>query len=197
MGGNSFSLNGSIYIRPDSVCYFRATMLIELMRGVIYKDSFAVLDRSKKICYTGSNDYLSRMTGFPIHPEILFMLFTGDRCENVFGEKFGFRTTAERDNRIIMRRQNLNFLEFEINDNDRTTKSITATNRQQSQVSFKTLYSQYRQYTHFLLPTVFNITAQEGRNSIKINAVFQDMAFDQPQTINFSIPDSYKIVELK
>ncbi len=197
LGNKSYSLNSSIYIRPDSVCYFRGTILMEVVRGVIYKDSFVVLDRYHRICYKGSNEYLSRMIGYPVNPEILYMLFTGDRCEDIYREKFGFKVTAENNNKIVLRGQNRNFLEIEINSDNQTTGSITAYNRQQNQAGFKTSYSQYQQYQHFLLPTVFDILAKQDKSTVKINAVFQGIVFDQPQAINFSIPDGYKMITLR
>ena len=80
-GSQSLSLNGSIYIRPDSIFYFRGRMLIDVVRGAIYNDSFVVVSYLERICYMGKNDYLQRITGFPVNPESLLMLFTDDKCE--------------------------------------------------------------------------------------------------------------------
>ena len=80
-GGQSFALNGSIYIRPDSIFYFRGRMLIDVVRGAIYRDSFVVINTLERICYRGKNEYLQNITGFPVNPESLMMLFTADQCE--------------------------------------------------------------------------------------------------------------------
>ena len=79
-GGQSFSLNGDIYIRPDSIFYFRGRMLIDVVRGAIYNDSFVVVNYLERTCYRGKNEYLQRITGFPVNPESLLMLFTDDKC---------------------------------------------------------------------------------------------------------------------
>ena len=83
-GNQSLSLNGSIYINPDSVCFFRGRLLIEVVRGAIYRDSFIVINYLERTCYTGKNEYLQRLTGFPVNPELLLRIFTADRCsENI------------------------------------------------------------------------------------------------------------------
>jgi hypothetical protein len=84
LGNQSYSLNGSIYIRPDSVCYFRGRMLIDVVRGAIFRDSFLVVNYVERVCYKGKNDYLQNITGYPVNPESLMLLFTADRCEKAF-----------------------------------------------------------------------------------------------------------------
>ena len=80
-GGQSISLNGNIYIRPDSIFYFRGRLLIDVVRGAIYNDSFVVINLLERTCYTGKNEYLERIVGFPVNPESLLMLFTDDKCD--------------------------------------------------------------------------------------------------------------------
>ena len=80
-GAQSFSLNGSIYIRPDSIFHFRGRLLIEVVRGAIYRDSFVVVNYLERVCYKGKNEYLQKITGFPVTPETLLMLLTADKCE--------------------------------------------------------------------------------------------------------------------
>ena len=154
-GGNSFSLNGSIYIRSDSVCYFRGRwMLIEAMRGAIYRDSFVVVSYLERKCYKGKNDYLQKITGYPVNPETMMLLFTADRCEEAY--------------------RNIN---------------------RQQQPLFSVAYSDYKPYPQFVLPTVFDISAHDGTNPIRIKANFQQILLNQPQVVN--IPSNYEVVVLE
>ncbi len=197
-GNKSYQINGSMYIRPDSVCYFRGTLVIEVLRGVIYADSFAIINRMERICYKGSNSYLSQLTGYPVNPEVLFKLFTADRCATVYQEKLGYRPTFTSDSLIVMQGgPTRNFFEITINPNDQTTKSIITYNRLRQQAGFKAVYNRYQLFHQFWLPTVFEISAQNGKNPITINAAFQEIQLNQPHTINFSIPAGYKIIELR
>ena len=84
LDNQSYSLNGSIYIRSDSVCYFRGKMLMIEVRGAIYRDSFLVVNYWERVCYKGRNEYLQRIAGYPVNPESLMMLFTDDKCEGAF-----------------------------------------------------------------------------------------------------------------
>ena len=53
-GTISLSLSGSVYIRPDSVCFFRGRLLmIEAIRGAIFHDSFVVVNYIERVCYKG------------------------------------------------------------------------------------------------------------------------------------------------
>ncbi len=194
-GSKSNQLSGSIYIHRDSVCYFRGVLLVEVLRGVIYRDSFAVINRIDRICFKGKNDYLSKFAGYPVNPESLFMLFTADRCEAIYTEKLGFRITAENDRKIVME-SNLNLLEMNISDNH-TMEHIALYGPGQKQAKFSTTYKQYNQCQQFMMPTVLDIFAHDGKNSIKINAGFQEVSFNQSQKINFSVPAGYKVVTLQ
>ncbi len=194
-GNKSYQLNGSIYIRPDSVFYFRGTVMgVEMVRGVIYHDSFAIINRWDRICFKGNNQYLSNLTGYPINPEILFLLFTADRCEEAYKEKLGFRVTSGQTSQVMVLGSNRSTLEMKFNPENSTTESITS---YKQQTGFKATYGQYQQFQQFLLPTVLDISASGGGSNIQINTTYQEILFDQPQSINFSIPSGYQIQELK
>jgi hypothetical protein len=81
IGGQSFSLGGSIYIQPDSVFYFRGRMLIDVVRGAIYQDRFVVVNYLERVYYTGSNTFLQSIAGFPVNPQSLMEIFTDDSPE--------------------------------------------------------------------------------------------------------------------
>ena len=81
-GSRSYSLNSSMYIQKDSVCYFRGKIFVDVIRGAIYRDSFIMVSYLERICYKGKNEYLQKITGYPVNPETLLMLFTADRCED-------------------------------------------------------------------------------------------------------------------
>jgi hypothetical protein len=196
-GGKSYQLNGSIHIRPDSVCYFRGVLMVEVFRGVVFRDSFAIINRLERICYKGHNDYLGRMAGYPVNPEVLFRLFTADRCEDMYREQFGFSIRSGNDHHTMIMQGERHSIEMNINPDNRTIESITAYDPLQKRAGFRIKYSQYQQYRQFLLPGAFDISATGGAASIGVNAVFQDMAFNQPQQVNFSIPRGYTVVELR
>ena len=198
-GNKSYQLTGSIYIRPDSVCYFRGVYLnmVEVMRGVIYRDSFAVINRQERICFKGKNEYLSRFTGFPVTPETLLMLFTADRCEDIYKNKLGFRITETDNNKVVMQARNGNTLEMKIDDDNRTVQSIALHSRYRNQTVFGAEYGKYRQHGQLMLPKSFEITATDGKTPVKININFRQILFDQSQKINFSIPSGYKVIVLE
>ena len=135
-GNQTYSLNGSIYIRPDSICYFRGSMVFEAMRGIIYRDSFVVVNYLQRTCYKGKNDYLQKVTGYPVNPESLLMLFTADRCEEAYRNKFDFIPAIGSADKILMQGKNRSLFEININANDRTIDNITLYNSQQRQALF-------------------------------------------------------------
>jgi len=196
-GNQSFSLNGSIYIRPDSVCFFRGRLLIEVLRGVIYNDSFFVVNYLERICYKGKNDYLQKVTGFPVNPESLLMLFTADRCEEAYRNKFNFITAAGSSDKILLQGQNRSLLEMNINSNNHTIENIALYNSSQQQPLFSAVYSNYEQYSQFTLPTVIDISAQDVNTPVRIKANIQEMLFNQPQQMNISVSSRYEVVVLE
>ena len=54
------------------------------MRGAIYRDSFVVINFLERTCYTGKNDYLEKITGYPVNPQSIMRLLTADKCENTY-----------------------------------------------------------------------------------------------------------------
>ena len=111
-GNQPVSLSGSIYIRPDSICFFRGRLLfVEAVHGVIYRDSFIVVNYLERVCHKGKNDYLQRVTGFPVNPESLMMLFTADRCEEAYRNKFNFTTAVGNADKILMQGTNRSLIE--------------------------------------------------------------------------------------
>jgi hypothetical protein len=197
-GGNSFSFSGSIYIRPDSICYFRGGKYgIEGVRGVIYRDSFMVVNYQERVCYRGKNEYLQKVAGYPVNPESLMMLFTADRCEDTYRNKFGFIITAGSSDKIMMQGENRSLLEMNINTGDHTVEDIALYSSRQRQALFSATYGGYRQYPQFMLPTVFDISAHDGRKPIRIKASFQQILFNQPQQVNMSISSRYRVVVLQ
>ena len=196
-GNKSFSLNGSVYIHQDSVCYFRGRMVVvEAIRGTIYRDSFIVVNYLERICYKGKNDYLQKITGYPVNPESLLMLFTADRCEEVYRNRFSLIAAAGSKDRILMQGKNRNLLEITLNG-DNLVENIALYNSQQRQALFSATYSGYNQYRQFTLPTGFNISAHDGKNPIHIKANFQQILLDQPQQVNINIPSRYEVVILQ
>ena len=196
VGNQSLSLNGSIYIRPDSVCYFRGRMLIDVIRGAIYSDSFIVVDYLNGVCYQGRNDALRRITGYPVSPESLMMLFTADRCEDTWRNKLNFTIAAGTNDRIMMQGENRSLLEMNLNTKNRTVQEMVMYNNQQRQPVFSASYSGYDPYSQFVLPTIFDISAHVGENPIRIKASFREILFNQPQQINVSVPSRYNVITL-
>jgi hypothetical protein len=188
--GKSYQLNGSIYINPDSICYFRGAMLIEVFRGVIERDSFAVLNRLERVCYKGSNSYLSRMCGYPVTPKSLCLLFTAERCEKAYRE-MGFGVTAS--SRKILLANHPNNLELYLDDNQRIERIAVTGQAAGSEIS----YRNYQQWSDLFLPSAMDISFRMKNNDIKINVVLQDFLLNTPQSVHFSIPSDYKIVHCK
>ncbi|MDR1672596.1 MAG: DUF4292 domain-containing protein [Bacteroidales bacterium] len=191
-GGTTHRLRGSIYIRPDSICYFRGEMTVEVFRGIVLKDSFAIINRMDRVCYKGSNDYLSRIAGYPVNPASLCLLFTADRCEQAY-RLLGYRIIVD-NSRIVMSGRNASVVEMNLDTEGQTVEDMTVRGRTSG---CKIAYGQYRAYPRFMLPTEVDIAIRGGTTSAGIHALFQDVRFDAPQTINFKIPDSYTIVRLE
>jgi len=196
-GNLSVSLNGSIYIRSDTICYFSGRWLLIEMRGVIYCDSFVMVNYLERVCYKGKNDYLQKITGFPVTPESLMMLFTADRCEETYRNKFNFITAPGSADKVLMQGANRSLLEMNISANDQTLENIILYNSQQQQPLFSTAYSGYHQYPQFVMPTVFDIAAHDNKTPIQIKANFQQILFNQPQKVNISVPSRYQVVVLE
>ena len=195
VGGHS--LNGSIYIRPDSVFYFRGKMVMDVVRGAIYRDSFIVVNYLDRKCYRGKNDYLQKVTGYPVNPESLMMLFTADRCEEAWRNKFDFIIAVGSNDQILMQGKNRNLLEININANTSAVEGITLYNNQQRQPVFSAEYGGYEQFPHYALPTVFDISAQNDENPIRIKVNSRQILFNQPQNVNVSVPSKYTVVVLE
>ena len=196
-GNQSYSLNGNIYIRPDSICYFSGRWLLFEIRGVIYRDSFLIVDYFNRICFKGKNDYLQKITGYPVNPESLMMLFTADRCEEIYRNKLNFITAARSNEQILMQGNNHSLLEMNMNANDHTIKNISLYNSGQQQALFSAAYSGYHQYQHYALPTIFDIAAHDDKTPIRIKANFQQVLFNQPQQVNIVVSSKYKVVVLE
>ena len=196
-GNQSVSLNSSIYIRPDSVCYFSGRLLWGIIRGVIYRDSFIVINYWDRICYKGKNDYLQKIAGYPVNPESLLMLFTADRCEEAYRSKFNFITAIGSSDKILMQGANRSMLEMNINVKNHTLENMVMYNSQQRQAVFSTVYSSYKQYQQFVLPTVFDIAAHDDKTPIRIKANFQQILFNQPLEVEISVPSRYQVVVLE
>jgi hypothetical protein len=187
-GDKSYRMSGSLYIRPDSICYFRGVMLVEIFRGVIEKDSFIVLNRLERICYKGSNQYLSRMTGYPVNPMSLHLLFTADACEQTY-RKLGF-TAVTRPRALTLTGDNAR-VELRMDEN-RHIESVSA------YPSASTVrYAGFRDFLQFSLPSSLHIVFSMNRRPIRITAEFQDFLFDRPQLVNMKIPSDYKVILLK
>jgi len=197
-GSKSFSLNGSVYIRADSICYFRGRLLMmEAIRGVVYRDSFVVVSYLDRICYKGKNDYLQKIAGYPVNPESLMMLFTADRCEEAYRNKFNFTAITGKNNQLLMQGENRSLLEMNINADNRTIENIALYNSRQRQPLFSAVYGGYEQYPQFVMPTVFDISANDGVRNIRIKANFQQILFNQPQKVNMNVPSGYQRVFLE
>ena len=195
VGNKPYSLNGSVYIQQDSVCYFRGRWVVEAVRGAIYHDSFIVVNYLERICYKGRNDYLQKITGYPVSPESLLMLFTADRCEDAYRNKFSFITTpADSKDRILMQGKDRSLLEMNLNA-DHRVETISLYNSRQRQAVFSARYSDYHQYRQFTLPSGFDISAYDGNNPIHIKADFREIIFNQPQRVH--IPSRYEVVILQ
>ena len=194
---SGLSLNGSIYIQPDSVCFFRGKWLLFEVRGAIYRDSFVVVSYLERVCYKGKNDYLQKITGYPVNPESLMMLFTADRCEEVYRNKLNFITATGNSDKILMQGQNRSLLEMNINTNNRTVENIALYNSSQRQPLFSAVYSGYEQYPQFALPTIIDISSNDGNLPIRIKANIQQILINQPQQVNLSVSSRYKVVVLE
>jgi len=196
VGKQSLSLNGSIYIQSDSICYFSGKWLLFEIRGAIYRDSFIVVNYLERVCYKGKNDYLQRMTSYPVNPESLMMLFTADRCEDVWRNKFNFNITAGSNNRIMMQGENRSLLEMNLNTKNRMVQEMVMYNNQQRQPTFSVVYSGYDPFPQFVLPSVFDISAHLEENPIRIKASFREILFNQPQQVFISVPSKYEVLTL-
>ena len=196
-GDRFFPLNGSIYIQPDSICYFRGKLIVEAVRGVIYRDSFFIVNYIERTCYKGKNDYLQKITGYPVNPESLMMLFTADRCEDAYRNKLNFIIAAGSKDKIMMQGKNRSLLEMSINADNQTIEDVALYHNQQRQALFGAAYGGYTQYQQFLLPTAFDISAHDETKPIRIKANFQQILLNQPQQINFTVPSKYKTVILQ
>jgi len=199
VGGQSFSLNGSIYIRPDSVFYFRGRLLlIDAVRGAIYRDSFVVVSYLDRVYYTGKNEFLQKITGFPVNPESLMLLFTADRCEKLYRDKFNFAIMpGSRADRILMQDPDRNLIEMIINQDEQTVENIAMYSNQIRQPLFSAAYGGYDQHEQFKLPTSINITAHDDTTPIRIRANFQQIQLNQSQQLNINIPSSFEMVVLE
>jgi len=196
IGPHSYSLNGNIYIRSDSICYFSGKWLLFEIRGAIYRDSFIVVNYFGRVCYQGKNEDLQKITGYPVNPESLMMLFTADRCEDAWRNKLKYTIAAGSNNRILMQGENRSRLEMSLNTKNRTVQEIVMYNSQQRQPVFSATYSSYDPYPQFVLPTVFDISAHVEENPIRIKASFREVLFNQPKQVNIRIPSQYKVITL-
>ena len=152
LNNRSLTLNGNIYVDADSVCFFRGRFLVEVVRGAIYRDSFVVVNIIDRTCFMGKNDYLEKITGYPVNPQSIMRLLTADKCEDTY--------------------RKINPL-------------------------FRVEYGSFNKYPQWELPTIVNISASDGINSIRIRANFQQILFDTKEQMNINIPSSYKVIVLQ
>ena len=194
IGNQSLSLNGSIYVNADSICYFQGRYFIEIVRGAIYRDSFVVINYPERTCYKGKNEYLQKITGYPVNPKSLMMLLTADRCEEVYRNRLNFTITASKNDKVLMQGQNRTMLEMNINAENHTVEDIALNSSGQR---FNAVYGGFSRHEQFNLPTLFDISANDGKNNIRIKANFQQILFSPPEQININIPSNYKLIILQ
>lgn len=192
----SYRLNADLYIDPDSVCYFRGTLMVEIIRGVIYRDSFAIINRPERICYKGKTEFLSNFAGVTVTPESLFLLFTADKCEKVYRENFSYKLT-DKGNMIFLREKSGSSLQMFLNETDQTIEKIAAHNPRLKDTKFNITYGQYQRYGQFILPSFFDIFAGTDRNFLRFEIDFQDIWLNRPHNINFAVPSGYKTIILQ
>lgn len=197
-GNNTFTLSGSIYIRPDSICYFRGSRFgIEAVRGIIYRDSFVVINYVERICYRGKNEYLQRIAGYPINPESLTIIFTADRCEDTYRNKLNFTVASAGNEKIVMQGKNQSRLEINISHSRQTVENITLYNNREHRERFSVAYGGYQQAPQFSAPTLFDVAANDGKKTVRIKADFRQILFDQPQQAHIRVPSNYRTVLLQ
>jgi hypothetical protein len=126
----------------------------------------------------------------------MLMLFTADRCEETYRNKFNFIPAAGGNDRILMQGNNRSLLEMRLNENNHV-ENIALYNNQQRQATFSASYSDYSQYRQFALPAGFDISAHDGKKPVRIKANFRELLLNQPQKVNISIPSRYEVVVLQ
>ena len=189
LNGKSLQMNGNIYARRDSVIYFRGVMLVEVLRGVIYRDSFAIINRLERICYKGSNDYLQRITGYPVNPDGLMLLLTADRCEATF-RQMGFES-AERNNKMMLYSGNMG-LEINTNAETQNTESIISAGGR-NKTMFRANFLRYTKVSRYKLPNMIEVSASDDKTEFKLSAEFPEILVDKHRPIQFVVPNNYKI----
>jgi len=84
-----------------------------------------------------------------------------------------------------------------INTDNNTVEALTIYNNRQRQPVFKAIYGDYKQFPLFALPTVFDISASDGKNNLRIKANFQEIILNEDALLNLNQPSNYKIQRIE
>jgi hypothetical protein len=187
-GANSYRLTGSLYLKPDSICYFRGSMMVEVFRGVVKQDSFLLINRVDRICYSGSNSFLSRLLGFPVSPQMLYLLFTADACEERY-RSLGFHLTRAADRLTLAQPA----CRLEARLSDRRLSHIDLHGATTGTVD----YAQFQPFGKFMLPAETNLSISRKQGVATIKTIMQDVILDREMPVNMQIPQGYMQVEMK
>lgn len=184
------SSNGDFYIDRDSSIFFRATLLIELARGIITQDSFSLINRLNRSFYQKSLTEMENITFIPVSPSLLSHLLTASPCIESFFEKSTLQTQKiSEDEKIIFLKEGK---KLTLNTSMGLLKSIKYSGIGQD-AYLLVKYSNFISTVHgSTLPTVISLESRLQSGMI-ITILIEVGRWDEgiKKLINFVIPARY------
>lgn len=188
----SLSANGDIYLDGDSLVYFRATFLVELARGLITRDSFALINRLERSYILEPLPRLNALMPFPLSSGLPYQLLSGSPCLESWLLGQASQQISEGDSTRISLR---NGGEATIRKQGRQLTSLKFST---GNASAMITYDRYRASSKgTLLPTRIYIKAQsETGKALDITLEIGQWVEGIKKPVNFAIPSGYKRDEL-
>lgn len=162
---------------------------IEVARGIITKDSVKLINKFEKTYLEGSIAYLQEKIGLPLDLHILQDIIVGNP---VFIDNNNSSYTVQ-NNAIVIDSKTKYFTNLltvllpgyliadsKLQDVDSSKQRSAAL-----------VYKEYKNTGTFSFPTSRNIQVQYKKN-ISITFNYKSFGFNEPVTMPFSVPDSYK-----
>ena len=183
----------SFYIRRDSLFFFTLSAVgMEAARGVLYPDSFKMINRFEKSYYYLPASGFASFLGVPLSPGLFNMFFYGRVC-NSWLEDVGYIREKKSAKQILYSYNNAMSLEIITSGEGDFFTELIFENQEDGRVC-KIFYDSFDVFNDIILPSSFVITVTDGFENelLRLRIQVQEVSFNENRRILLSKPKSYE-----
>ncbi len=186
---SNYSVSGNIRIKKDSAIYISVAPIlgIELARLLVTPDSVHFVNRMEGTYFEGDVDYLNTLLNTRMDYNMLQALLVGNNFSRSPEENY--ELSMQQEQLLLKRRgsvqQNilLDPVSYRIKENHVLD--------QQANISIRATYNRHQELEGQELPQELVLTLTEGNTLSELSVRYNRSSINQPQSISFSVPDSY------